>query len=232
MISLRDMGRVFFKYLPGEKLAFKVYQEILNIWTSKRILRQGYYDVKYSGNNSIEFEIWSPVNGPMERKKISGKYESQVASELLTRGSGSEILIVGGGFGYHAIGIANQAESITVVEADPERADRIRNAVDRQNIRNINIYEERIVTGQDLVDFLPANIVVVDIEGYEDEVLEIEPQHLHKADCWIVEIHEHGILGPDRYADGENISNRFERAGFNVDELSRRKEGNYHLICH
>lgn len=128
--------------------------------------------------------------------KILGTYELELAPivDRFTRMPGATIIDIGAAEGYYAVGFAfrNPTQSVIAFEADPEA----RRAV--ASLARINHVGDRVQTrgycdSEALRECLTASrpaLMIVDVEGYEGELLDPAKVPLLREQTILVEIHE------------------------------------------
>jgi len=229
MVPLREIGRAVFKFVPGERYAFFLYEGLLNRYVARSLWPAGFYTVEYPADGIEHINIYETMNGPGGRRKLNGEYEPKVAAELASAADSSDVWIIGGGFGYHATATCQVAQSVTIFEADSKRVSIIRDVLARNGVDNATVVEGIVGDSISLNNFSPPDVALMDIEGWELDALKAGEQTVSQVPHWIIEIHESGIAGVERAVDGDRVKRFLESKGFVASELSIRKVGNYHI---
>lgn len=229
---VREAGKKLLKNTPMESAAFRTYEWMLDRYVAGSPWPSGYYNVEIENTTSPPFIIWLEGKGPTDRAQIRGQYEPEVIKKLVTYVDPSmEFWEVGGGWGYHSLALAPVVDNVVAFEAEKQRAVQIRESAHRNQYENVEVVQGTVGTEISLDEFSCPDVVLLDVVGWEVEVLQRSPELLRSGPLWIVEIHEPGVQGVERGIDPEEVYNIFEQHGYEVGELSRRKPGNFHIVA-
>jgi precorrin-6B methylase 2 len=231
MNILRKIGRRLFKGTRWGPPLWNLYEGLHRRWEIKALSPGGWYQID-SGFPEIEpYYMYSDGLWPVERAKISGDYERNIAKELVQRANRSDVFWeIGAKYGYHSLMLAQLLDEVVAFEANPDFATNLREAIQKNEYENVHIVEGTVGTNVSLDDYLAPDLILMDIEGWEQDVLESVKIPLQSNATWIVEIHEKGSA-TRKHSNGEAVQRRFEKFGYSTMKMSERNERNYHLLA-
>lgn len=228
---LRKLGRLLFKGTPLERPLWKIYNGISIRWEMKSIKPSGWYTITPDLPNISSFELYTDGIGVAEQAKIRGEYELEVAQQLVSRiESGDVFWEVGSRYGYHTHIIAQISDKVLAFEADPKFASKIRQAARKNNCDNVEVVEGVVGEEVSLDEMPPPDIILMDIEGWEQKVIENTTRPLESQTTWIVEMHEQNITEGE-FSNKEAVIERFRNFDYTTEIISQRRPGNYHLLA-
>lgn len=227
---LRRLGRRLFKRTFLAPPLWRIYDGIRQRWKIGALRPQGWYTVTPSQAGIERFEMYSDGLGPGERAKIRGEYEPDVTQHLLSLVDESTVFWeVGGRYGYHTNCIAPLADRVVVFEADPDAVSKLQESVGRNGYGNVRVVEGTVGGDISLDSFPAPDVVLMDIEGWEQHVLESIEAPFQAGAAFIVELHENGVVD-GRTSEKTAVVGRFEEFGYTTETISTRHPGNYHIF--
>lgn len=163
-----------------------------------RVLNGPFEGTQYSEAASVGSSLWP---------KLFGTYESELRDcidDICDRDY-RKIIDVGFAEGFYLVGLGRRITNCELIgfDVEPEaerlcRANADVNGIDTQRLRLFGAFDPQ--TFEQVMDC--ESLVVVDCEGFENEVIAtLTPQGLKAAD-WLIETHDHLVSGTtERLAD-------------------------------
>jgi len=206
---------------------------------------EGYYHVDVDGCEPF----WYPLHvGKRHRRdRIEGSHEEEVMEQLVDHSDGDTVFWeVGAWRGYFSLALASRVESVVAFETRDHPVSKLREAADRNGFDNVRTVQE-LVQSLDpyLEEYGVPDLVLLDIEGWEFEVLSDSPAFLEAKSTIVVEIHEESgwaegevvnprggtetVPQPDLNPEG--VKRLLEESGYRLIDIRKRRETNYHLLA-
>jgi hypothetical protein len=180
-------------------------QKLLTADGSARILRGPFKGMVYPQNYTIQME---------QAQKIIGSYESELHAviELACEKKYADVVNIGAGEGYYAVGLAMRMQDVTMYafETDKQAVESCKQMAAVNHVDHQFVFKGECNVDQlTLLEFNPdrKGLIVCDCEGCELEVLDPKriPQLMY-CDL-LVEIHDLSPVGPSSF---EIMNSRFE----------------------
>lgn len=228
---LRKLGSLLFKGSRWEEEVFRYYMKASESFDYRKLPWTPYQ----INNNFSTFQMYLPPRhkSPSHDQKINGEYEDDIMEFLTDEITDSDVFWeVGGGWGYFSLAMAEVAERVVAFEADPERVGYIKRSIKKNGYSNVEIIQTIIGKNNSLDEYLPVDVVLMDIEGWEYEALHFSPQLIDSRPTFVIELHDTEKL----YMDEPDVKpadtiKLLEENGYSIQVLSERTEGNYHVIA-
>lgn len=187
------------------------------------------FTLKYTGKYRVdpkvdsfpEFDFWYRFDSPHVRHRILGEYETEVGEKISqVYDSETNFWEVGVGWGYHSLSIADTVNRVVGFDPDTRRTDLLRKSCEANDTENISVVNDEVDSLDEYVDdFGHPDIVLVDIDGWEYDVLPNSTGLLDHGCCWIVELHHDVDAPPAQDSDPEDIERMFEERGYSVETI-------------
>lgn len=228
---LRELGRQAFKNTPLESPLWAIYNGLRQRWKIRSLRPQGWYTVTPSSKKIQGFKLYSDGFGEGERAKLRAEYEPEVTQCLLSHiGPNDVFWEVGSRYGYHTQFIAQIAQKVVAFEADSDAVSKLEEAVRRNGYDNVQVIEGMVGEDISLEDYQVPDVVLMDIEGWEQHVLEKVTRPLQADTTWIIEMHDKTVVEGE-WTNPEAVISRFEAHNYTTSKISERKSGNFHLLA-
>lgn len=190
----------------------------------------GWYQVETRGE---KFWIYLTGSGQLFRDRINGVYEPEVhdaISQELT--DTSSFWEVGAAWGYFSLWSASVCEKVTSFEIQKQRADYMKKSLKKNEFSNVTVVEGTVGDSVDLSDYEPPNIALIDIEGWEYEMLSNTPTILENNTTFVIEVHENSsyTVG-DPEINPEGVIKLLRENGYKINQIANRGDENYHIIA-
>jgi len=105
----------------------------------------------------------------------------------------------------------------------------IERSIEENGYTNIRVVEGTVGEEVTLSDYPPADVALMDVDGAESELVECQFETIQSVPHWIVELHELQLPSVLDTADPELVENKLRNAGYGVNQLGARRDGNYHI---
>lgn len=181
----------------------------------------GKYHIDYDNSEVPEFDFWYRFDSPHVRHRILGEYETEVAEKLIQLwDEETNFWEVGAGWGYHSLSAASTVDKVVGFDPDTRRTDLLRKSCEENGFENISIVTDEVASLDDYVDeFGYPDLVLIDIDGWEYDVIPSSPRLLDHGCTWIVELHHDVDAPPAQDSVPEDIENLFEEHGYTVETI-------------
>lgn len=213
------------------------------------VAQHGYYRVAPPIENIEPFDIPLTTRKRFRRRRIRGRYEMPVLEHLSKNVDASTTFWeVGARRGYFSLALAPIVDDVVAFEGQEVEAEQLVAARDRNDFQNIRIVDDYVQSLDDYLDeFDRPDVCLIDIEGWEYDVLSRSTELLSTGVTLLVELH-----GPESgFASGQHINTfgevesvpKPERVdpggveellrdnGYIVETLYRRRESNWHVLA-
>lgn len=166
-------------------------QKKMHSYAKNYIISGFFKGLKYETYNNLNFSI------------IAGTYEKELFPVLEEIENYDNIIDIGAGDGYYAAGLLYKFNHIKLY-AFEILADRKKSLLNNLSINNINLEKCEIFDGADsenlniILKKIASNsktFIIVDVEGYEKTLLNLELSPLLKNCTILVEVHDHFVKG-------------------------------------
>lgn len=226
----REEGLFYFSYRAGLFL----YKELLLVayrfvdWLAGRRIDHPFtlgYTGRYRVDGAVdgvpEFEFWYSLNRPHIRHRVLGEFETEVARTLVDHwDEETTFWEVGSGWGYHSLSAAPIVDRVVAFDPDGDRTSLLERSIETNGFDNVSVVSEAV---DSLDDYLPEHsypdVVLMDIDGWEYDVLPMSTELLAAGPVWIVEVHHDVDVPPARRSDPEDVTALFERHGYTVERI-------------
>lgn len=177
-------------------------------WVARRILRQTCATV---GRGPFQGLRLCAPSWNAHAAKLAGVYEREIYGclDVLKTCPGWTVLVIGAADGYYAAGLArwDAVREVHAFELDPHTCSLLaRNCALNQVEAKVRM--QAACTPENLATTLaaatPSTLVICDVEGYEDLLLDLDAQPLLRHCHLLVEVHE--VLCP---GVGDRLEQRF-----------------------
>jgi len=207
----------------------------------------GYYRISPDISGTDPF--WYPLHvGKRHRRdRIEGTYESEVFQTLVEYADeNTSFWEVGAWRGYFSLALANTVQSAVAFETRESPVEKLRAAADRNGFQNLRTVNELV---ESLDPYLASHgtpdLVLLDIEGWEYEVLDASPEFLESRPIIIVELHKESgwqdgeVVNPKGETetvpqpniDSEGVEELLREHEYQLETLHMRRETNYHILA-
>lgn len=207
----------------------------------------GYYCIDLKTDGCEPF--WYPlhVGKSHRRDRIEGKHEKKVFQKLIElSNSDTSFWEVGAWRGYFSLALARRVESVVGFETRDHPISKFNEAAERNGFDNIRTVQD-LVKSLDpyLEEYGTPDLVLLDIEGWEFEVLNNSPTFLDAQPAIVVEVHEESgwskgkvvnprgntetVAQPDLNPEG--VKRLLRESGYKLERIQSRRETNYHLLA-
>ncbi|WP_336361354.1 FkbM family methyltransferase [Haladaptatus sp. ZSTT2] len=209
-----------------------LFSPILDIWTAKRLRTEGYYQISPINPKIQEFQLWLPGNGAFQRKRMRGELEPEVLDLLVNHISpGDTVFDVGSAWGYFALAISTLDTDVYAFEIDEERVRHIEESAERSDL-SVTATAGAVGTEILLDEYPTPDVVKMDIEGWEYKALVTAPNLLRAKPTLIIELHSPDVsLAGSHSAEISEIYTLLEEYGYDITELDKRGDNNYHILA-
>ncbi len=179
------------------------------------------YNVSPVIENTPAFSFWYELDSPHIHHRVLGEYETEVVEELIANlDEQDDFWEVGAGWGYHSLLLSESINRAVAFDPDESRTELLRRSIDRNDFDNISIVEESVLSLDDYVDqFGTPNVVLMDIDGWEYEVLPSSEELLNTDCTWIIELHHDVDVQAAEGRSPEEIEDLFQDYGYNVTRI-------------
>lgn len=216
----------------GKKLFLFYY--ILIDWISGRRARlsfdtTGKYTIKPAVSYFPEFEFYFDFYSPHVRRRLLGDYETDVVKEMADiLNENSNFWEVGAAWGYHSLMVSQIVNQVVSFEPMEERRKLLERSSNENNFQNISTVPDNVQSLDDyLNNFDNPDVILVDIEGWEYEVLPSSPQLLLSECIWIVELHHNVDAPPAKDSTSDEIETLFREHNYDVEIIQKRGSLNW-----
>lgn len=160
-----------------------------------------------------------------------GVYESHVMSFLDSNlGSDSVFWEFGAAWGYFSLAAATRVNEVCSFEIREERVEKLQRSLRANDFHNVTVVEGKLDYSTSFGDYPRPDTVLVDVEGWEDVVLQNALEQLPDVPTWIVEVHSE-LIDNDTEVPRRAIGDLLEDRGYLVEELNEWSEHNIHLLA-
>jgi hypothetical protein len=183
------------------------------------------YTAKYKVNHSIReipaFDFWYRFDSPHVRHRIMGEYETEVVEKLVACwDEQTKFWEVGAGWGYHSLSAAHIVDQVVAFDPDTKRTDLLRRSCEENEFENISIVTDQVDSLDNYTDtFEYPDIILMDIDGWEYDVIPNSPGILEYGCTWIIELHHDVDVPPAQNSTPEQIENLFKEHGYTVERV-------------
>jgi hypothetical protein len=218
---------------------FNSYVEIplASIYHTRAVFSQeGSHRITPSEGTLPPFWLWLPDGQSNHRLNcLRGELEPEVMAALSDHvDSESIVWEVGAARGYFTLAAAGRASKAIAFEASPEHIAEIQRGIKKNGYKNIEVIEGVVGDDVSLDSFEPADIVVMDVEGWEYQILSDSPKTVGTVETWIIEVHKKGgdpnAPEPPRI-DTAGVFDILESAGYSTEILEQDSEDRYHVLA-
>lgn len=213
--------------------ARKIYETILDMYISRSLHPGGLYEISPTVDGVPNFMIYLPGSGEKQRQRVVGKYENDVLKTIQDEISEDSIFWeIGAAWGYFSLSLAPLCDSVVVFEASKERINQISRSISANGYDNIDIIQGRVDQEIDFSKLQPPNVILMDIEGWEYEVLQNLWSVLEAKPVLVIEIHERADYAPGSPEINPNgVYSILDNYGYEITEISERTEYNWHILA-
>jgi hypothetical protein len=207
----------------------------------------GYYRVDPTIDGCEPFLLPLHVGKSHRRDRINGKHEHNVFKRLIEFSDGNtNFWEIGAWRGYFSLVLASRIKSVVSFEAREHPLSKLKQAAERNKLENVQTVQD-LVKSLDpyLEEYGTPDLVLLDIEGWEFEVLNNSPTFLDAQPVIIVEVHEESgwskgkvvnprgntetVAQPDLSPEG--VKRLLRESGYKLERIQSRRETNYHLLA-
>ena len=189
------------QYLPGQNFFYqqrnpvmrkRAARECANLFDDREVMAGPFVGMRYAEAASVGSMLWP---------KFLGTYESELRpcfETIAQKGAYHQIVDVGFAEGYYLIGLGRMFQNAKLVGFDVEdeakqlcQANAEANGIRESRLSLFGGFDPKIFRDE----LSEESLVVVDCEGFENDVIENLPsEDLKKAD-WLIETHDHLVEG-------------------------------------
>lgn len=196
--------------------------KFLLIFRDRHVLHGPFKGMRYPGFTSSGSTLYPKLMGSYERELHS-------AIESICKTEYSEIINIGCGEGYYAVGLAMRLPSakIFAFDTDPEAVSRT------QEMARINKVENQLITGSFCTtaflrdfNFMKKGLIICDCEGYEKSLFDESIDRLTNCDL-LIETHDFIDLSiSTKLINTFGPSHRVESI-LSIDDITKAKSYNF-----
>jgi len=172
------------------------------------------------------FSIYYRLNSPHRRPRSIGKYEVEI-SDLLREvcDRTTSFWEVGSGWGYHSLSLASRVDRVVAFDPDDDRIELLKSSTEANAFSNISIVNEPVVSLDEYTDtFQTPDVVLVDVDGWEYDILPSSPDLLASDTTWIVEVHHNVDAEPAQGSHPSEIEDLFRNYGYEVERIREHRQ--------
>lgn len=227
-----QLGKEVIQGTPLENVSYSAFRYLNGVANNKSLRNEGIYNISPPVAQFGDFKMYLPYP---DVDLLRGVYEVEILEEVVGRVTpNTTFWEVGARWGYFSLSAASVADDVRAFEALSGRADRVRKSVEANGYDNMSVTDG--VVGEDvhLEEYPPADLITMDIEGYEYPVLQSELASLDHRPTWIVELHDFTAVDhkPEEVShDPAKVEELFCSEGYELEYLSRRADRNYHILA-
>jgi hypothetical protein len=172
-------------------------------------------------------------SSPSRYRRMRGKWEPEVMNALIQSVEETDTYWeIGSAWGYFAMAIAPYVNEIFAFEAMSERSEKIRKSAMKNGYSNINSINGIVGNNIDLSKYPNPDVVLMDVEGFEYEILSGNEYILDMNTTFIIEIHSNEAYtpegtNPDVNPDG--VISILEKHDYSISKLD--DGSNYHILA-
>lgn len=176
-----------------------------------------------------DFEFYFNFNSPHLHRRILGEYEAPVARALANQlDESSQLWEIGAAWGYHSLAVAGIADRVVAFEPDDERRKLHRLSCNVNEFDNISVLADHVESLDNYLDtYGVPDVVLIDIDGWEYDVIPASPELLSTGCTWIVELHHDIEVPPAQGRETSEIEELFRQNGYEVERIQERGSLNW-----
>ena len=226
---VRQYFKSFLKKIPVSETIFT---KAIALRYQRSLNTKGFYRVQPATNGLPEFGLYTDVRGLGQLSKVRGRYEPHVQRLLVEECSAeSTFWEVGAGWGFFSLALAPLVSNVVSFEGVPGRVANIRQSVQQNGYKNIQIVDGIVGDNISLAEFSPADVALMDVDGAETRIVQEEYEGVTAVPLWIIELHEPGLRNVLDIADPEVVIETMKEYGYKIRTLGYKKVGNYHIVA-
>jgi precorrin-6B methylase 2 len=198
------------------------------------------YRISIDNDFYSDFYYWFNLSSPNLRPRITGEYEPEVVEKLAEfTNKDSEFWEVGAGWGYFSLALADNIRQPFAFEPLDNRYELMERSIVENDFENVDLYKEAVESLDNYKEDIGIpDVVLMDIDGWEYNVLSDSEEMLKQDIVWIIEVHKEpmGISPPSRdQVRPTDVENLFIRHDYQVDRIAEReRDGDvyaYHIVA-
>lgn len=175
------------------------------------------------------FEILLP--GRVDGAPTKGKHEEHVMDAVQEYLPENGVFWeVGARWGYFSLAAAEVAGEVIAFEASENFTKYIHRSIEQNGYGNVRVVQGVVGDDLSLDDFNLADVIVMDIEGWEYEALRSSPETIEAKPTWIIEVHE-PTRNRFKHNDIKGLYNLFDKSDYDYKILDNSDHANYHLLA-
>lgn len=212
----------------------------------------GFYRVEPTHESIEPFWCYLDVGEKHRRRRVTGKYEPDIIQVLGEHVStDSTFWEVGAYSGYFSLAFADRAQDVVAFDVNERLLRKLEESAELNGFDNIVTVNTRLGIDDTLDHYLDAlgrpDVILMDIEGWEYDVLRSAPELLDAKPVMVIELHSPGtgwggshesyhVDRPDRSISPEDIDpdgviELLVNEGYSVSEVYRRRRSNWHIVA-
>lgn len=208
----------------------------------KLSFKNQYYNLRYSKGefpkidipekNIDSFYLNLPDSGTSRYRRMFGEWEPKVMSTLASEIDKDTVYWeFGGAWGYFSMAIAPHVKECYSFEALEERSQKVKKSIEKNGYDNVEAICGIVGKNIQLDNYPTPDIVLMDVEGFEYEILKHNSWLLENSTTFIIEVHtQEGHVHHTEEKPHLNPSGVKEILKNHAYEISQIDEGkNYHI---
>jgi len=186
------------------------------------------------------FYCWFNFDTPSYRSRLTGQYERpcfEVLDDIVDEDT--TFWEVGAGWGYFSLALADRVDEVVAFEPLESRSKLLVDSITENGYDNVELVADAVEDFDSQIEKRGVpDVVVMDIDGWEYDVLRNSPNALDAEITWIVEIHEEqmGTNPPDpELIKPDATVDLFREHGYDMTRIDERERSGetyaYHVVA-
>jgi hypothetical protein len=181
------------------------------------------YTIDHAADGIPPFYYWFPLSHPGNQRRIRGEYEIDVMERLSTLcDRDTELWEVGAAWGYHSMAVAGQVDTIRSFEPMTEPLQLLEKSAQENGFDNIITYEVAVESLDAYLDDGIPDIILMDIDGWEYNVVSNSLETLQERPIWLIELHTDPTGVPDEAVRPHDVVQLLNNHGYHTEEFGER----------
>jgi hypothetical protein len=229
MTSFRDrikgtpiypLARYGYHYIHSFEVSIKSFIISKSVWD-----QSGYYKVEPFDEQLSPYYIYVPsLKSSYFQQNIQGQYEKSIISALANHiEPNTEFWNIGAGRGYHSLAFADKACRVVNFEARDKLVNQLERGIAKNNFDNCDVISGYVGKDVYLDEFSSPDVVLMDVEGWEYDILKSSPETIDAHPVWIIELHDKGKTDPNvdtpEMVEPEKVKNLLSKNGYSISPI-------------
>ncbi|SDG38199.1 FkbM family methyltransferase [Halorientalis regularis] len=118
--------------------------------------------------------------------------------------------------------VADRVDHVRSFDPDQDRLSLLERSIDYNGYDNFTTYQTEVDSLDDYLDDGQPDIILMDIDGWEHEVITSSPDTIAAEPIWLIELHTDQPDVPDEKLNPHEVVEHLQNHGYETEEFAHR----------